>query len=533
MLHKGLIEANPYKKALSPADLIINKEKFRLLISSRTDELLSLSLYIKRHCKDKNCFTRPLLGDILSEATKIEELLDAYGVRNNKRWYPFRGLVATIKLFANVSYILLHLKHSVPTYNLLSIEDDFLKATDEALSSTCKILVSVVACLLEQAEKQKIYLPENIPAEKSFIEELPPGHLPVDRKSRKLSSAEETVVYLATAFLNLAEASSFLHIPHKDRIENYRDYIPDPISEEKLRNLEYKFHSLQSLYDTHISDSNVESLDENLPVLRGHVSVIFHLLETATALTHYCERHVQISESKKAQINSCLTDCTPLFKVLVDYSLCFSSLYIKKGRKLCQLMLKSYAKQGQIVVFVPRYRGFHVRPSTLIAKIVNHYGSEVWMKLGSETYNACFTLDLFRANETLNARKKRRLSEEVVRVIENGSYNEAGNLVESVRTVIKILMESNKVIVYELKFPLEQVRLLKDETPYQSIMRVFTQLFVMGKIDMKIDEQVSFSGDLRVLADIKLLAEYGYGEDDSGNNLNLPEVLSYLRKGYH
>ncbi|HEB10067.1 MAG TPA: hypothetical protein ENI06_02495 [Spirochaetales bacterium] len=270
------------KKKQSPAGLIIAEEKFRLLISSRTVELLSLSLYIKRQHQNKNCFTRPLLGDILSEGTKIEELLDGYGVRNNQRWYPFRELVATIKLFANVSYILLHLKHSVPTYNLMSIENDFLKATDEAFSCTCKILVSVVGSLLKQAEKLKIYLPEHIPGEKSFIEELPPGHLPIDRKSRKVSSAEETVVYLATAFLNLAAASSFLHIPHKERIENYRDYIPDPISEEKLRNLEYKFHNLQSLYDTHISDSNVESLDENLPVLRGHVSVIFHLLETAT-----------------------------------------------------------------------------------------------------------------------------------------------------------------------------------------------------------------------------------------------------------
>ena len=519
------------KKKQSPAGLIIAEEKFRLLISSRTDELLSLSLYIKRNFQNKNCFTRPLLGDILSEATKIEELLDAYGVRNNQRWYPFRELVATIKLFANVSYILLHLKHSVPTYNLLSIEDDFLKATDEeAFSSTCKILVSVVERLLKEAEKLKIYLPEHIPGKKSFIEELPPGHLPVDRKSRKVSSAEETVVHLATAFLNLVEASSFLHIPHKERIENYRDYIPDPISEEKLRNLEYKFHNLQSLYDTHISDSNVESLDENLPVLRGHVSVIFHLLETATALTHYCERHVLISESKKVQISSCLTDYTPLFKVLVNYSLCFSSLYIKKGRKLCQLMLKSYAKQGQIIVFVPRYRGFHVRPSTLIAKIVNHYGSEVWMKLGSETYNASFTLDLFRANETLNAKKKHKLAEEVARVIKNESYGEAGDLVESVRTVINILMESDKVIVYELKLPLEQIRPLEDETPYQSIIRVFTQLFVMGKIDMEVDVQASFSGDLRVLADIKLLAEHGYGEDDAGNNLDLPKVLSYLRK---
>jgi len=33
-----------------------------------------------------------------------------------------------------------------------------------------------------------------------------------------------------------------------------------------------------------------------------------------------------------------------------------------------------------------------------------------------------------------------------------------------------------------------------------------------------------------VLADIKLLAESGYGEDKLGNNIPLPEKLAYLRQ---
>jgi hypothetical protein len=44
------------------------------------------------------------------------------------------------------------------------------------------------------------------------------------------------------------------------------------------------------------------------------------------------------------------------------------------------------------------------------------------------------------------------------------------------------------------------------------------------------DITVAFAGDQRVLEDIRLLAENGYGEDDFGNNLPLPPKLSYLRK---
>jgi hypothetical protein len=52
----------------------------------------------------------------------------------------------------------------------------------------------------------------------------------------------------------------------------------------------------------------------------------------------------------------------------------------------------------------------------------------------------------------------------------------------------------------------------------------------MGKIDIEMDITVAFAGDQRVLEDIRLLAENGYGEDDFGNNLPLPPKLSYLRK---
>jgi hypothetical protein len=308
--------------------------------------------------------------------------------------------------------------------------------------------------------------------------------------------------------------------------------IPDPISEERLRGLEQKFHNLQSLYDTHISDSNVESLDERLPVLRGHISVCYHLLETATAFAHSCERH--LLGSGPAPRPEEQVEAAPLLEVLVGFSLAFASRYVLAARSLCHEMLRRYAVAGRICVPVPRYRGFHVRPSTLVARIVSHYGSEVVMELEGELYNAGVSLDLFRANEKINAGKKRRLAEEVHRLLSAGGSppDPAGAALPSAwaRSVVQNLFAGGRLVLYEREVALDDIQPRPGELPAEFAVRALQELFVRGRIDVVVELSVNFAGDRRVLEDIRLLAENGYGEDDFGNNLTLPRRLEYLRR---
>ena len=521
----------------------MSDEAFCAHLSRRIGKLMSLAGYVSKNASIEECFTGPLLADLLSEATKIEELLDAYGVKNNRRWYPLRQAVAPIKLFSNVSYLLIHILRFLPNYHLLPIEEDFPAATEKALSFTCSILIQSTRALIRQARKLNIEIPDSVPAPKDFGDQILNGHLASDRPKQKVASPEETVVYLATAFLNLAEESTFLHAVQNQHIDNYADWIPDPISEERLRNLEEMFHNLQSLYDTHISDSNVETLDDDLPILRGHITVIYHLLETATAFTHFCERHILSFAAHPKPSQRGLIDPNKLLDVLIHYSVAFASRYIARTRSLCHEMLRRYAIQGRITVPVPRYRGFHVRPSTLVAKIVSHYGSEVQMRLAGETYNAGVTLDLFRANEKINAGKKRWLRAEVHKLGLDGrpgvtdksagkdDEEETTRLMERLaHSAIQSLFSQNKLVLYERNLPLHEIRPLADETAAEYTARVLIQLLTMGKIDVIMDINVTFTGDQRVLQDIKLLAENGYGEDDFGNNLPLPAKLSYLRR---
>jgi hypothetical protein len=525
------------------ADRSLSDRAFRAHLDRRIDELMILAVYVCKNAPKAGCFTRPLLADLLSESTKIEELLDIYGVKHNEHWFPLWQAVAPIKLFSGVAYILCHVLRFLPNYRLLSIEEDFPEATEKALSFTCSIILESAEALIRQAKRLGIRVPGSVPPMENFADEILHGHLAADRQKKKVASPEETVVYLATAFLNLAEQSMFLQAVQNRKVDTYADWIPDPINEERLRSLEERFHNLQSLYDTHISDSNVETLDGTLPILRGHITVIYHLLETATAFAHYCERHIMSFAPYPRPELRTLIDPNKLLDVLVNYSVSFASRYISLTRSLCHDMLRHYAIRGSISVPIPRYRGFHVRPSTLVAKIVSHYESAVQMNLDGETYNAGVTLDLFRANEKINADKKRWIRSEVYKLglenhpeyrenrSEEHGAEETTELMEHMaRSAVQMLFVQNKLVLYERNLPVHEIRPLLDETVNEYVTQALIQLLTMGKIDVFVDINVTFTGDQRVLRDIKLLAENGYGEDDFGNNLPLPDKLSYLRR---
>jgi phosphotransferase system HPr-like phosphotransfer protein len=64
------------------------------------------------------------------------------------------------------------------------------------------------------------------------------------------------------------------------------------------------------------------------------------------------------------------------------------------GRMLADELLKEYTAMDSIELPVPKDLGFHLRPSTLVAKVVNHYGSDVYMVVGQDKFDAKSVLSL-------------------------------------------------------------------------------------------------------------------------------------------
>lgn len=515
----------------SEASNVVDEGTFLRSIADTVRPLLRLTRLGFTKPGRTGTFTRPYLAKLRLEAARVEETLDASGARNNRSWFPFRELVAAAKLFAETGYMLLHLRFTTPVYHLLPIEEDFPQATDSAIDSLAPIIQAVSGELLETA--RRIGLPDvDDGAEVDLREILPAGGLPKDRTRRHVAEPGKAVCYLATAFLNLSEESRLLEVFKNVQESDYPACIPDAISEEELRGLENKFHSLQSLYDTKISDSDIEDQDRNLRIMRGHVSIIFHLLETATAFSHYYERHMHLpTEEMRWEFRYPVSSET-LLRMLMTYSIAFAYRFIKAAQDLCHNILRVYAEQGRIELPIPSYRGFHVRPSTLVAKIIMHYGSRVEMWLEEEAYDASRPLELFRANEQINAKKRRFIAEEIARlpVVQEWSKGAHGDLKEGLKEVWVALLAHRSVVVYDQAFTYNELDPFEEETLVEYAKRWVAHSLVLGKIDVDIDITVSFVGDKRVLEDIKLLADAGYGEDKFGNNVVLPEKLSYLKR---
>jgi hypothetical protein len=509
---------------------VMTHKEFQELIAKRAMTLLGLAKHVSQCQSSKKVMIRPLIGAMLSQSTQLEELLDAYEAGNNCEWCGFRSLTAAIKHFSDASYELLHIRYSIPKYRLLPIEQDFAKATEETLEFTVKVLRQAASQILAKAEQLALPVPSKRLREESYIEELPQGSLEHHCQTRSIETVAETVTLLTTAFLNLAVESEDVRKAGRAKPEKFASYVRDSVSEEKLRTLELRFHNLQSLYDTYVSGTEAALLDTDLPVLRGHISVVFHLLRTATLFVHHYERHVNKQPCESVGRQEPVVKAEVLLDVIMRYSVTHINLYIDCAEHLCHEMLKRYAEVGQIEVSVPPYRGFHVRPSTLIAKLVLHYGSAIKMELDDEVYDASSPLGLFRANEKINAQKRRWLAAEVVRLKLAQQQNNQSDINAVVREVVLTLVGRSKLILYEQPLQLPEEPARTEGTLLEKIVDEVARLLAMGKIDVDTKMTAKFIGDKRVLADIKLLAESGYGEDKFGNNISLPEKLTYLRR---
>jgi len=508
---------------------IIEDEAFGSYIQSDLADFISLSLLISKLSPDK--IPRHMVARILLEASKCEELLDAFGAPRNKYWAPVRMATAVAKAFSRVIYNMFHIYYSAKGYNLLEVEGDFISATRESLFSLLKVFVKASGHFIKVVKRMKLNkMP--VPATEYRFNNTPiDGKLKANLRRKTAENPRDTAVFLATSFLNLAEECNWLDVHKKLKPGQYHSCIPDTINEVRLRHVANDFHNLQSTYDTYLSASDIAESDENLPVMRGQITVVFHLLDTVVTLVHFYERH-SLSNWNTSLESS--IENKKLLAIIIEYFIAFTDKYVVATQELCRNVLKSYAIQGEIEVPIPNYRGFHVRPSTLIAKIIIHYGSEVRMKLDGTIYDASLPLELFRANEELNQRKREAVTKYSLdhKLVKNdaGASYEAPLMKRILRAVFLDLLEKQKIMIYDNDYSFDDIELHMNETLAEFIKRAIVLYLAMGKIDITSGDTVCFQGDSRVLEDIKTLADSGYGEDKFGNNVVLPKSLSYLKR---
>lgn len=492
---------------------------FESLISVHCIRLYNLCVFTITKEHKSIVLNRRFLGRLFMESTWMEETLDAAGARHNEKWFSFREGVSAMKLFSSVTYDGMHVKKGFSHYNLIKTENDFITDMESVLDDLYLALVKTAGYLVKKARKCGLHGDPRKIEQNEFIDIDNISQLKRDRKLRHISNPGRTLIYLSTEFLSLkSEMILFNKLSSLKKVD-YKDYIPDSVSEEKLRLVLVRFHNLQSLYDTYLSDSDIEDADIRLRTLRGHISFIYHMLKSATEFSHYYERHIVPRQTSIFFKSLLPIEEDRFLEITIDFFMHYFEFYFNTTTELCHKIIDTYAEIGEEEIPVPEYRGFHVRPSSLISKIINYYGGRVKMVVNGVEYDPSTPLELFRVNEEINAIKRIKLFE----LVHN---KELGN--NQLKDLLMILEKRGNVIIYDESF--DDIGNRKDESVQEYLKNAFAYLLASGKIDIKMDITVKFIGDMRSINDIKLLADNGYGEDKYGTNIALPKKLSYLKR---
>lgn len=521
---------------VSPLKEIISEKDFLEIFQKQTSEIMKICSYLNEKETEDSPFTKRFYGNVTTQARILEDFLDDYGAKNNRTWVYFRELVASARYMGFCSYMLQHVRNRYSLYDVKNIkEKEFLEKTAKTQEFFNTAIKNVFRSICNEGTHLGLPIPEERLKEDDFLDVASNKMLPHNLGDDFSSREEENVVKIASEYLNILRDHEDLLFDRHHTVQEITALIPEYLSEEKLRRFELRVHSLQSLYDTYLKNTKIETIHPTLNSMRGFVSVALHLAEMATTLIHFYERHESElrQETVRASIEH-IIDKEMILDCIVNYCLFYCFKHLSRGITLAQSFLKSFVVIDSIKVPIPTYMGFHVRPATMVMKIVKHYGSEVKMRIDSEEYDAGSALDIFRANEKISAQKRQLILEKIHPLRAKGEIKQ-DEIKQTVLQELDRLMKEGWLSSFE-ELTLEDLTCETEESSIQAeelkpmVAKEIKRLMAAGKIDIKIDIHATFKGDSRALKDIETLARANYGEDAVGNNIDLPTQLEYLRK---
>jgi phosphotransferase system HPr-like phosphotransfer protein len=367
-------------------------------VSFFSEDFLKLCAYIHETEPTRETFTKRFYAQMVSSSKLLEDYLDFHGAKNNLGWYYYRELVASVRNRAEAGYSQKHIYIRLPFYNLLGTE-----RFEDAGYATHKFLSSSLRAICRNAMKEAGRLGIKFPSDRVVWDDFPgiptETRLESDIDEENLSEERKNVVRIATEFLRVSREFETHSFYSSHSIEQIKQIVPGRFNEEQARRFEMAVHSLQSSFDTYVNRSGLQLRKQGLKSLRGHISVVLHLLELTRRLLHYYERHLYEVGYKSIciQVRNELAkavDPEQILDRILNYGLYYVCHFLLSGRDLAQELLNQNVERGTIVVGVPQKLGFHSRPSLLVAKVVQHYGGHVELCVGYDRFDASSVLDL-------------------------------------------------------------------------------------------------------------------------------------------
>jgi phosphotransferase system HPr-like phosphotransfer protein len=361
-------------------------------------DYLKCCLYISDLQKPNIVFTQKLYSTLVSTSMLLEDFLDFHGAKNNKNWYFYRELTAAVRHLSLAANFQKHISNRLGYYDLVDV-GKFSKEGEKTLDFLICALIKMAPVIIKEAQRLEIRLPQTRFSAADFPSVVTNQMLDYDIDDEDKDQQKKNIVKISSEFLNIAKSFDQLKFYDPYPFKEILNIVPAKVNEVEIRRYEMLVHNLQSSFDTYVIHGGFRFGNRELKRLRGYFSVVFHLLQMVGRLLHFFERHLHEAgyknTYKKVQMRLWkLVNPKTLLDRTINYGLFYACDFFTTGIELVQEILNENIERSFIKVGVPVKLGFHSRPCLLVAKVVQHYGGQVELVVGSDRFDASSVLDL-------------------------------------------------------------------------------------------------------------------------------------------
>ncbi|MGD2098820.1 MAG: HPr family phosphocarrier protein [Desulfobacterales bacterium] len=369
-------------------------EKVRIF----SNDYLKCCFYISDADRSRSIFTQKLYSTLISTSMLLEDFLDFHGAKNNSNWYFYRELSAAVRHMCLAANFQKHITNRLVFYDLADV-GEFPEQGETTLVFLNNTLVKMAPVILKEAQRLKIQMPQTAYTAVDFPSVVSSQLLDYDIDDTDKDEQKKNIVKISSEFLNIAKSFDQLKFYDPYSYKEILTLVPERVNEVEIRGYEMLVHNLQSSFDTYVIHGGFRFGNRELKQLRGYFSVVLHLLQMVGRLLHFYERHLHEAGYKKiykkVQVRlSKLVNPKTLLDRTINYGLFYACHFLTSGIELAQEIINVNIERSSIRVGVPVKLGFHSRPCLLVAKIVQHYGGQVELCVGSDRFDASSVLDL-------------------------------------------------------------------------------------------------------------------------------------------
>jgi phosphotransferase system HPr-like phosphotransfer protein len=374
-------------------DVVIREDEVKALLRTAGTELGGHALAAVE--QPALLATPPFVATLGRAAHALETWLDDFDARNNRTFVIIGELVASVRGLAAVRALSLHLSRRLPLYHRLVDGQPLVDDLDRAGRTLDRSLLSLLVALHREAGRlgldwtatpfdgteegllrQRRLLPRNLDEEETVDE-------------------RQHIAEIGARFLKVLQTSRSLELGFARPRDALAEFVATKATEERCRWYESSVHSIQSMYDTYVLQTSVERDHPWLQSLRGHASVSLHLLEMATALVHFYERHENdVRHEPARQVISAVVSKEDVLDIAVNVCLRHAYLYVESASDTANQILRTFVRQASVPLTMPPTVTLHARPLALVVQVARHYGTPLEIALDGEKCSAASLMSL-------------------------------------------------------------------------------------------------------------------------------------------